>query len=361
MAARLTARQHQVPDDPEAVFEYAIAQGWSDGLPLIPPTPERVERMLASTARTPQAVVARLDPRQGEATVERIAVNAVMAGCAPAYLPVLLAAVEAVADPAFNLNGIQATTNPVGPLLIVNGPVRRQIGINAGRNALGPGCRANATIGRALRLCLLNIGGAVPGEVDKAILGMPGKYTFCLGEHEEDSPWEPLHAERGFGPQESAVTAVGVQGTSNVLVLSGHAEDALRLTADAMATMGHNNVLMGRGNPVVVFSPGHARLLAEQGFRTKAAVRRFLFEHARIPADRFPPREVVPTHPLAERAIVDGQVCAVREPDDLLVVVAGGPEPYHITCCPSFGDTRAVTRKVEAGPAGAPASTPEHA
>ena len=348
MAVRLTARQHQVPDDPEATFEYAIAQGWSDGLPLIPPTPERVERMLGATSRDPQHVVARLDPRRGEATVERIAINAVMAGCAPEYLPVLIAAVEAVADPRFNLNGIQATTNPVGPLLIVNGPIGKRIGINSGRNALGPGCRANATIGRALRLCLLNIGGAIPGEIDKAILGMPGKYTFCLGENEEESPWEPLHVERGFALEESTVTAVGVQGTNNVLILSGHAEDALLLTADAMATMGNNNVLIGAGNPVVFFSPGHARQFVEQGFQTKRAVRQFLFEHARIPMDRFPPREVLPTHPMHERAIVDGQVCAVRKPDDLLVVVAGGAEPYHITYCPSFGDTGAVTKKIEA-------------
>ncbi len=345
---RLTARQHEVPDDPEAVYEYAIAQGWSDGLPLIPPTPERVDRMVAATARAPQEVVARLDPRQGEATVERIAINAVMAGCAPTYLPVLLAAIEAVADPSFNLNGIQATTNPVGPLLIVNGPVRAQIGINSGRNALGPGCRANATIGRALRLCLLNIGGGIAGEVDMAILGMPGKYTFCLGENEEESPWEPLHVERGFQPEESTVTAVGVQGTNNLLILSGHAADALLLTADAMATMGNNNLLMGAGNPVVFFSLGHARQFTEQGFQTKRAVREFLFEHARIPMDRFPPREVLPTHPMHDRAIVDGQVCAVRQSDDLLVVVAGGPEPYHITYCASFGETRAVTRKIEA-------------
>jgi hypothetical protein len=349
MPAPLISRRHEVPDDPEAVFEYALAQGWSDGLPLIPPTPERVERMLAATSRDPQSVVARLDPRQGEATVERIAINVVMAGCAPEYLPVVLAAIEAVADPAFNLNGIQATTNPVGPLLIVSGPIRARIGINSGRNALGPGCRANATIGRAVRLCLINIGGGVPGEVDKAILGMPGKYTFCLGENEEESPWEPLHVERGLRSEESAVTAVGAQGTNNVLILSGHAEDALALAADAMATMGNNNVLLGAGNPVVFFSPGHARQFVAQGFATKRAVREFLFQRARIPIDRFPPREVLPTKPLRERAIVDGAVCAIREPDDLLVVVAGGPEPYHITYCPSFGETLAVTKRIEEG------------
>ena len=344
--APLVSRRYEVPEDPEAIFEWALAQGWSDGLPLIPPTPERVERMLAATSHEPQSVMVRLDPRQGEATVEKVAINAVMAGCAPEYLPVVLAAVETVGDPGFNLNGIQATTNPVAPLLIVNGPIRQRIGINSGRNALGPGCRANATIGRALRLCLLNIGGGVPGEIDKAILGMPGKYTFCLGENEEESPWEPLHVERGFAPGDSTVTAVGVQGTNNILILSGRAEDALLLTADAMATMGNNNVLLGGGNPVVFFSPGHARQFVEQGFATKRAVRQFLFEHARIPINRFPPHEVLPTKPMRERAIINDVVCAIREPNDLLLAVAGGPEPYHITYCPSFGDTLAVTKRI---------------
>ena len=346
MPARLTSARHDVPDDPEAVFEYALERGWSDGLPLIPPTPERVERMLAATSRDPAEIVARLDPRQGEATVERVAINAVMAGCAPAYLPVVLAAVDAVGDPAFNLHGIQTTTNPVGPLLIVNGPIRRRIGLNSGRNALGPGCRANATIGRALRLCLLNIGGGVPGDIDKAILGMPGKYTFCLGENEEESPWEPLHVERGLRADESAVTAVGAQGTNNLLIISGSAEDALVLTADAMATMDNNNVIVGLGNPVVFFSPGHAREFVEQGFPTKRAVREFLFERSRIPVERFPAREINPARPVRPRAAADGTVAAVNAPDDLLIVVAGGPEPYHITYCPSFGETAAVTRRI---------------
>ena len=289
------AAVHEVPDDPEQLFEYAIAHGWSDGLPILPPTAERVARMMAAVSRSPDEVVALLDPRQGEATVERVAVNAVMAGCAPVHFPIVLAAVEAVADRAFNLHGIQATTNPVGPLIIVNGPIRNTAGVNCGRNALGPGCRANATIGRALRLCLINIGGGIPGETDKAILGMPGKYTFCLGEYEEESPWEPLHVSRGLAPADNAVTVVSAQGTNNVVILSGNAEDALMLTADAMKTIGNNNVVSGNGNPVVFFSPGHARLLVEQGFKTRRSVQEFLFEHARIPIEDFPQREILPS------------------------------------------------------------------
>ncbi len=348
MARVLTAPVHEVPDDAEAVFEYLLERKWTDGLPVIPPTPERVERMLAGTRRDPGEVVARLNPRQGDATVERVAINAVMAGCAPAYLPVVLAAVEAVADPAFNLTGIQATTNPVGPLVVVNGAVRTRIGMNCGRNALGPGNRANATIGRALRLCLINIGGGIPGDVDKAILGMPGKYTFCLGENEEESPWEPLHATRGLAVDESAVTVVGAQGTNNVVILSGNAEDALVLVADAMNTMGNNNVVSGNGNPIVFFSPGTARQLVEQGFPTRRSVQEFLFEHARIPMERFPAREILPSKPMSIRTIIDGKVCAVHRPEDLLVVVAGGPEPYHITYCAAIGNCEAITRRVGA-------------
>ena len=342
----IEAPLHEVAEDPERVFEYLLEHGWSDGLPAIPPTPDRVARMLAATSRKPHEVVSRLAPRHGEATVERIAINAVMAGCAPHYLPVILAAVEAVADPTFNLIGIQTTTNPVSPLVIVNGPIRTKVGMNCGRNALGPGCRANATIGRALRLCLLNIGGGIPGEVDKATLGMPGKYTFCLGENEEESAWQPFHTTRGFTSDESAVTVVGAQGTNNSLILNGNAEDALLLTADMMMTIGNNTVIAGSGTPTVFFSPGHAKQLVDQGFTTRRSVQEFLFEHARIPMHRFPPREIVPSKPMSIRTMIDGKVCVVQKPEDILIVVAGGPEPYHITYCPSVGNSVAITRRV---------------
>lgn len=343
---RLASARHEVPDDPEALQAYLEAHEWGDGLPVVPPTPERVERMVAGSGRAPEEVIAEVEPRRGPATVEKIAVNAVMAGCRPEYMPVLIAAVEAVADPEFNLAGIQCTTNPVAPLLVVNGPVRQEIGLNAGRNALGPGCRANATIGRALRLILLHVGGGLPDRVDKSILGMPGKYTFCLAENEEASPWEPLHVERGLAAGESAVTAVGAQGTQNVLALAGGARETLLLAADALATMGTNNVLYGRGNPLVFFSPGHARQFVAQGYRTKRDVKAALFELSKIPRARFPEREVFPLVPLPERALDGDRVCVARRPEDLLVVVAGGPEPYHICCCANFADTRAVTKRV---------------
>jgi hypothetical protein len=335
-------------EDAELAFEYSVEHGWSDGLPIIPPTAERVARMLAATKRRPGEVVATIAPRYGEATVERAAINAVMAGCHPVYFPILLAALEAVSDPVFNLRGIQATTNPVGPAIIINGPVRKTADVNCGRNALGPGRRANATIGRALRLCLINIGGGIGGDTDKAILGFPGKYTFCLGENEEDSPWEPLHVARGFSAEDSTVTVSAIQGTNSVLILSGIMEDALYVIADAMMTMGNNNVIAGSGNPILFIAPGFAKLLVEQGFPTRRSVREYFFENARIPVEHFPTREFVPSKPMANRVIIDGKVCVVPSPEDLLVVVAGGPEPYHTTFCASIGDFKAQTRKIDA-------------
>jgi hypothetical protein len=343
---KLTSETHTIPDDPDAIQDYLAAREWGDGLPVVAPTAERVEKMVAGSGRDPADEIAEVDPRKGVATVEKIAINAVMAGCLPSYMPLLVAAVEAVTAPEFNLHGIQTTTNPVAPLLVVNGPVRRQIDLNCERNALGPGRRANATIGRALRLILLHIGGAVPGRLDKATLGMPGKYTFCLGEAEEESPWEPLHVERGFRRDDSTVTAIGAQGTNNVLALGGGARESLHVTGDAMAAMGNNNFLFGRGNPTVFFSPGHARQFVDQGYPTKRSVQEALFELSKIPRARFPDHDFFPIVPLAERAVRGDFVYATRRPEDIFVVVAGGPEPYHITYCASFGDTDAVTRTV---------------
>src|SRR3990167_5362018 len=166
--------------------------------------------MLRTTRLAPETVIATIAPGFGAATIERIAINAVLAGCDPEYLPVLIAAAEAVAAPEFNLQGIQSTTNPGAVWLIINGPIARRLGVNSGNNCLGQGNWANATLGRALRLILQNIGGALPGEMDRATQGQPGKYTFCCTENEERNPWEPLHVERGFARERSAVTVVGV-------------------------------------------------------------------------------------------------------------------------------------------------------
>jgi peroxiredoxin len=194
------------------VAEFMFDQGFSDGLPLVPPTPERVMRMLGGTHRDPQEVVATVAPNMGEATVEKIAINAVMAGCKPEYLPVIIAAVEAVCTDEFNIHGVTATTMGAAPVMVINGPIRDKIGMNKGLGALGAGNRANATIGRALRLVVRNVGGATTGGVERSTLGNPMKFTMCFAEHEERSPWPALHVERGFDPEDSVVTVFAMTG-----------------------------------------------------------------------------------------------------------------------------------------------------
>src|SRR5688572_5964106 len=210
-------------DDLEAINKLYRERRWSDGLPIVPPTVERVKRMLHQTPRGRYELIARIAPGYGAATVERIAINAVLAGCDPEYMPVLIAATEAVAAPQFNLQGIQTTTNPVAVWLVLNGPIVERLGVNATLNCLGQGTWANATIGRALRLILQNVGGALPGEMDRATHGQPAKYTFCCAENEAENPWEPLHVERGFAPERSTVTVVDALGIWN---MNTHAKDA---------------------------------------------------------------------------------------------------------------------------------------
>ncbi|MER3419161.1 MAG: hypothetical protein C4290_00950 [Chloroflexota bacterium] len=185
-----------------------------------------------------------LPPRQGEATVERIAINAVMAGCRPEYLPVVIAAVEAMADPDFNLDGVQATTHPVAPLVIVNGPAARELGINCGYNCYGQGTRANATIGRAIRLILMNIGGGLPGTGDRSTQGSPAKYSYCVAENEDANPWEPLHVERGYSRDTSTVTVIGCEGPHNIQEHYSNTGEGILLTiTGAMGQAGSNNIL----------------------------------------------------------------------------------------------------------------------
>jgi hypothetical protein len=342
------ARRLEAPEDLEAFNEFCEQRRWSDGLPFVPPTIERVERMLRHCGRAPDEIVAIIAPGFGEATVERVAINAVMAGCRPAYLPVLLAAVEAVADRRFNLQGIQATTNPATPWIVVNGPIARAIGMNARVNCLGPGTTANATIGRALRLVLQNIGGALPGEMDRATHGQPGKFTFCCAENEQENPWSPLHVERGLPPGDSAVTVIGAAGSLN---LNSHAKDApdlLRIIADSMMFPASNDYHFC-GEPWVILSPEHAEVLKLGGL-TKADVKQQLWEQSRMAASRFAAKDY------ARARHTRGPELGTIEPHtflpisltpgDIGIVVAGGPGT-HSVYIPTFGQTRAVTRTVK--------------
>ena len=264
-AAMLGARRVRVPagDDP---FEFMAAQGLDDGLPVVPPTEERVLRMLQGTTRSASEVVAHIPPNLAPATVEKIAVNVVMAGCRPEYLPVVIAATEAACTDAFNLHGVVATTYFAAPVIVVNGPIRHEIGLNCGGNLFGQGFRANATIGRALQLLVRNVGGGRPGGVDMSTLGQPGKFTCCVGENEEASGWEPLHVERGFGRETSTVTLFAGEAPRAIRdQLSRTARSlgaSIGLCLDAMA----HPKLHQMGEVLLVVSPEHARTFARDGY-----------------------------------------------------------------------------------------------
>ena len=340
--------RHGAPDDLDDFQGWLMEQDWGDGLPAIPPTPERVARMLGGTRRVAADLVVVLAPRLGQATVERIAVNAVLAGALPEHLPVILAAVEAVADPVFNLQAIQTTTHPCSPLVILNGPAAGRLGVNAAGNALGQGTRANAVIGRALRLALQNIGGARPGREDRATHGHPGKYAYCLAENEAASPWEPLSVERGFSREDSTVTVCGSEAPHNVNDHGSTTADGIVATVAATAaTAGSNNVYLG-GEPLIVLGPEHAATVAAAGW-SKADFKRALWVSARVPLGRFADENrarfaAVDPEGFKDRP-ADTLIPIARDWRDIMVIVAGGAGK-HSAVIPTFGTTRSVTRRI---------------
>lgn len=333
------------------VNEIFHARGWTDGLPIVPPTAELVTAMLKGIRRDPDEPVAPIAPRYTIATVRDVAINAVMAGCRPSYLPLVVAAAEAVADPAFNLNGVQATTHVCASLIVVNGPVRDCLQINCSTNCFGQGFRANATIGRALRLVMTNLGGGVPGVTDKSTFGHPGKYSYCVGENEEASPWEPLHVELGYDRAQSTVTVFAAEAPHSVTDhLSSDPVGILTSIADALSNLGSNNMhLMGQA--FVVISPEHARTIAASEW-DKRLVKQFLFENTRRKFGdlTFQGRygKVYNRHwpPSIDRDDPDAWVPMAESPDDIFVIVAGGDAGRFSLAIPGWGKlgTRAVTR-----------------
>jgi hypothetical protein len=316
--------------------------GWTDGLPVIPPTVRRVDAMLAVLG-DPDDVIASMPPSGAPVTNRALAANAVLAGCLPDHLPVLAATVRAVCAPEFNLNGIATTTGPSTPFAVVSGPAAVQAGLNSGRGALGPGWRANASIGRALRLLIGNVGGARPGEVSKSIMGQPGRYTLCIAENEARSPWEPLHVTLGLDGSQSAVTVLSATGTMNVLTPRSDVDAMLTILADSLAYLGNPNVVMGRGTVGVLVTPGHATAMARAGL-SKAAVAAEIWARSSIPIERFP-ASAHPDPPY-EFIVRDGRVYPVAGPDQIYVIVVGGPEPTHATVVPSHPSCRPVTAPI---------------
>jgi hypothetical protein len=252
-------------DEHDACFN----RDWTDGLPVVPPTALRVYRMLQGTRRDPDEVLGRMPPDYEPCTVEKVAINAVMAGCRPDYMPVVIAAVEAALDPSFSLHAVVATTMFIGPIVIVNGPVRKAIGMNCAVNALGQGNRANSTIGRALQLTIRNVGGGKPGGVDRASLGTPCKVGFCFAENEEDSCWEPLSVERGLAPGTSAVTLFAGSGVRGVVDQTSRTPGSLvRSFAAALAGMLHPKLYRGLDG-ILVITPEHLRVFRDAGWTKK--------------------------------------------------------------------------------------------
>jgi hypothetical protein len=332
--------------DLEDPVETAFARGWTDGLPVVPPTPARVLRMLEGTTRAPDDVVATVPPDYVDCTVEKVAINAVMAGCLPEYLPVVIAAVEAACTDAFNIHGVLATTYFVGPLVIVNGPIARAIGMNSGVNALGQGTRANATIGRALQLVIRNVGGGRPGGVDRATFGHPGKYTFCFAEDEAGSPWEPLSVERGLAPGTPAVTLFAAEGPRGIVDQRSRTAESLAASyAACLGTVPHPK-LVGGCDVVLVVSPEHGRLFRAAEW-SKARLREELVRRLVLPG-----RDVVQ----GAGGIAEGMPESFRAgtwpkfaPENLLIVHAGGSAGLFSTIIGGWigrGGSRPVTREV---------------
>src|SRR6266436_859337 len=304
--------------------------GASDGLPVVPPTRARVSRAVEMSGRDGSELVAEVPPNYGRATVEKIAVNAVMAGCRPEYLSVVIAAVDAICDPAFDLHGVSATTNAPTPLVVINGPVRGKLGVNCAAGVFGPGWRANATIGRAVRLVCVNLGGARPGVVSMSTLAHPGRYTYCIGEHEEASPWESLAVEHGFGPEQSTVALLAADAPLGVYAQRSRTPDDLLPTiAASMAVVSHHRMTHW-GDTLLVLSPEHAKILGEGGWK-KADVRRWLFARLQRPVcELLPGRdggEGLPAHVLGKYRDPDRETTRIpkfRAPEHIKVMVAGG-------------------------------------
>lgn len=313
--------------DPAArTNELYYARGWTDGLPIVPPTTARVQETLRFTPLRPTDALGEVDPLKGVATVEKVVANAVMAGCRPEYLPVVLAAVEAMLEPAFNMRGVQTTDENVAPLVVVGGPVARRLDVNGGFGALGPGWRANATIGRALRLVMNNLGGGWPGAVSFAGIGQPGRYTLCLAENEAQSPWPPLHSEAGLPAAANAVTVMRAETAINV---TGGLEELASVMGSAASAFG---ILHG-GKPAVILAPATAARLAGDGWG-RAEVRRWLWEHGRWPTGQWERSWIYRTIAGPDRwpdwvlaAADSGAIPPAPAPEDIAVIVAGGDVP----------------------------------
>ena len=331
--------------DPLAAIETYFEKGWTDGLPVVPPTEEKIWAMLDAMGKQPEDILGDIPARARTITAEKLAINAVLAGCLPIYAPVLLAATEALCDPAFSVHGPTASTSGMGILAIVNGPIASQIGMNAGENLFGPGWRANATIGRALRLLLRNVCGAVPGVLDRSCFGHPGKFTYCIAEDEAHSPWPPFHAERGIPSEENAVTLFAGESPHQVANHQASDPEAILSTIADVMVAGGRLSLSGQ-QFVLIIAGEHRKRLSDRGW-TKKDVRAWLHEHAMRSQEDLARAGRLPAPETAAQAA--RQHRAVADPDDILLVAAGGDAGGYSVVIPGWSGklhSQAVTKMI---------------
>src|SRR5262245_58957674 len=331
--------------DAAALIEAYFERGFTDGLPVVPPTEESIAAMLAAAGLRGDEVLGEITGRNTVVPADKVAINAVMAGCRPEYMPVVVAAVRALCHPQFAYHGPASSTGGSAIVIIVNGPVASRLGINAGNNALGQATRANATIGRAVRLAMMNVMNTRPGFLDRATLGNPGKYAFCFAENEDDHPWEPLHVERGLRPEQSAVTIYASNSLYQVYnQLASTPEPLLLCFADALSNLGVPN-MKGFNQALLVFAGEHAEIFHKNGW-SKGDVKAFIMAHARRRVADWKraarlPGDVEPADESTWRALFES-------PDDLLLVCAGGRAGSWSACLPGWGNkwTRSVTMPI---------------
>ena len=323
------------------LVEWYFERGWTDGLPVVPATAEKLAAMLAALGGEPALVECRVPPRWGNLSREVLAINMVLAGCKPEYAPVVRAALLALTETAFNLNGVQATTHMAAPLLVVNGPIAAETGINAGCNVFGSGNRANGTIGRAIRLVLLNVGGATPGDLDKSTLGHPGKYSYCIAENEALSPLAPYHVEKGFDAADSTVFVIAAEPPHSVTNhVANDAPGILDSIVSCMSTYAHNNAVSA-GHCAVVLGPEHALTIAADGW-TRHDIRNYLWMKARnsfgqIAFQHRYGKVYNRNLPKWYGRELDSEIPVVPGPDHIHLFVAGGEAGRFSAFIPGWG------------------------
>ncbi|GIX46437.1 MAG: hypothetical protein KatS3mg131_0648 [Candidatus Tectimicrobiota bacterium] len=342
-SAALQSTRYEVSDTVEAI-EFYYAKGWTDGLPVVPPTEHRVRAMLDAAGLEPGEEITFIEHRQVSVTAEKVAINAVMAGCKPEYMPVVVAAVAALGDPRWSYHGPATSTGGAAVFMLVNGPIARELGLNCGDNLFGPGWRPNATIGRAVRLVMRNVIGTLPGRLDRSTLGHPGKYTFCVAENEEESPWPPVHVERGFRPEQSAVTVFAALAPQQFYNQLSNTAAGILTTACA-----HMRISAGVGAQpqyVLVIAGEHMQVMAKEGW-TKEDIRQFCYAHTQTSLAELKRIHVLPgpIRPEDETTLQP----LVPTPDDFIVVAAGSRAGAFSAFIPGWGSKRiseSVTREI---------------